>query len=344
MCGDVDETPPAATGAGTEPEVLRQRLAFAAGFLRRAATRVRWTGYRQAEEDCFRLAAALRRRVGDETLSHAEFRAVPRGGLVVLGMLSYALDLRREQLEPSGDAAAPLVLVDDCALSGLRLRATMARLPARREVVVAHLYSHPDLRRAVEEREPRVSACVAAGDLADRSRDLHRGDEEHATWREQWLRRLGDDRYWLGLPELVAFAWSEPDRPFWNAATGRVEDGWRFVPPHRCLKNRARLAAGLQGFAPAAGAPPWRLPEDVVWGEFDGVLWLGRGPTDEVFSLAGTAAVAWKALAAGGSAGTAAAVLARSFAVEEDAARADVESLAGELVAAGLLERGDGPG
>ncbi len=322
-----------------------ERLVQVAGFLRRAGGRLRFVDWRRAEEDCFRLAAELRRRVGDEVLARAAFRAIPRGGLVVLGMLAYALDLRREQLAPAGGGAAPLVLVDDCALSGLRLRQEMAHLPAERDVVVAHLYSHPELRRAVEEGEPRVSACVAAHDLADRSRQLHPDEAEHAAWQRRWLGRLGDDRYWLGLPELVAFAWSEPDRPFWNEARERFEHGWRFVPPHRCLKNRGRLAAGLAGFAPAAaGEPRWRLPEDVLWGEFDGVLWLCRGGTEEVFSLAGTAALAWKALAAGGGAATAAAVLAGRFSVDEDAARADVEHLAAELVAAGLLERGDGPG
>jgi hypothetical protein len=337
---------PHTTGAtGPADDAVAERLAQVAGFLRRAGGRLRWVDWRQAEEDCFKLAAELRRRVGDEVLSRAGFRAIPRGGLLVLGMLAYALDLRREQLGPDGDCAAPLVLVDDCALSGLRLRQEMARLPAEREVVVAHLYSHPELRRAVEESEPRVSACVAAHDLADRLRRLHPDAAERAEWQRRWLRRLGDDRYWLGLPELVAFVWSEPDRPFWNEARERFEHGWRFVPPHRCLKNRGRLVAELPGFKPAAaGEPRWRLPDGVLWGEFDGILWLCRGGDEEVFSLAGTAALAWKVLTAGGGAATAAQVLAGRFAVDEAAAGADVDRLVAELLAAGLLEQGDDPG
>lgn len=333
------------TGAAGETrnsgEPALQRLAWVAGFLHRAGARLRHVDYRQAEEGCFRLATELRRAVGEDTLSRAVFQAVPRGGLVVLGLLSYALGLRREQLDGRADAAAPLVLVDDCALSGLRLRQELARLAPEREVVVAHLYSAPELRRAVAEREPRVTACVAAHDLADRSRDVYPDDAEHAAWQSEWLRRLGDDRYWLGLPELVSFAWSEPDRPFWNAATGRIEDGWRFVAPHRCLGNRARLAQGLAD-PPAAGEdePAWRLAESVVWGEFDGVLWLCDAGTDTIFSLAGTAVPAWKALVTFGST-AAAAVLVRDFAVEVDRAREDVDALAAELSMAGLLEPGD---
>ena len=67
-----------------------------------------------------------------------------------------------------------------------------------------------------------------------------------------------------------------------------------------------------------------------------------RGTDDEVLSLAGTAAVAWKALVSGGDAGDAAAALAADFQVDPAVARADAESLAAALVEAGLLERADG--
>ena len=318
-----------------------QRLGQVAAFLKRAGIRVRFVDYRRAEDDCLRLAGELRREIGEDALAEATFRAIPRGGLIVLGMLSYALAPRRDQVDGGGggSSSGPLILVDDCALSGLRLRQELARLgTSRRSVVVAHLYSAPELRQAVMEAEPRVTACIAAGDLADRSREVFADPDEHADWLRRWQDRLGASRYWLGLPELIAFAWGEPDRPFWNAETGRVEDGWRLVAPHRCFKARARLAAGDR---PPSGGP-WRLPDGVAWGEFDGVLWLHRGTDDEVLSLAGTAAVAWKALVSGGDAGDAAAALAADFQVDPAVARADAESLAAALVEAGLLERADG--
>ena len=201
--------------------------------------------------------------------------------------------------------------------------------------MVAHLYSCPELRRAVLEAEPRVDACVAAHDLRDLAVELFPDESERARWRQRWRQRLGDDRYWIGVPELVAFAWSEPDRPFWNDATGRVEDGWRFVPPHRCLKNRLRLSHPR----PPAPAPErWRVPAGVAWGEFDGTVWLHRAAPDELFSLTGTAAVAWKALVAEGGVDAAVAALGEGFDVGPERAGDDVEALASELVAAGLLE------
>ena len=285
-------------------------------------------------------------------LASAGFRPIPRGGWIVLGLLAYHLELPRERLHPAAleGSNGPLVLVDDCALSGLRLRQALAAVPQDRPVIVAHLFSCPELRRAVLAAEPRVVACIAAHDLADQSRALFPDPAEHAAWRRRWSERLDvDRRYWLGLPELVAFPWNEPDRPFWNPATGRVEDGWRFVPPHLCAKNRARLAAGLPEVARRRigeddGSARWWSSDAVAWGEFDDEVWLVNTRAETVFSLRGTASLAWRTVVAGGGEATAAAALAALYDVSQDAARRDVAGLCDELAAAGLLVPAGGSG
>ena len=349
------------TEPGATPTPSRLRVIRLGQGLAAYAAHRRYVSYRQAEDDAARLALRLREALAAAGLAAARFRAVPRGGLIVLAMLAYHLDLPRRQLrggdgdgEGGGDGGGPLVLVDDCALSGLRLRQELARLPPGTEVVVAHLYSPRELREAVLAAEPRVAACVAAQDLADLTAELFPDAAERAAWRRRWRRRLaagdgggGERRYWLGMPELVAFAWSEPDRPFWNDATGEVEDGWRFEPPHRCLKNRARLARGLPAAAPAVAPPQggWHLADGVAWGEFDGVVWLcsggdragDEGDEGKVFSLDGSAALVWKALVAGGGEAAAAVALEIAYEVDAETARRDVAALAGDLAAAGLL-------
>src|SRR5215203_3670477 len=109
---------------------------------------LRYVSYAQAEEDCERLAARLVKRLGREGVRRSCFTGIPRGGFIVLGMLAYALDLERAQLEPPDSPDRPLVVVDDCAFSGVRFGQFLARCESRR-VVFAHLYSHPDLRTEI---------------------------------------------------------------------------------------------------------------------------------------------------------------------------------------------------
>lgn len=333
------------------PAESRQRVIRLGQGLAVYAAHRRYFSWRRAEDAAASLAARVREALSPADLSAARFVGVPRGGLIVAALVAYHLGVPRQRLRDGGEggkeADGPLVLVDDCALSGLRLRQELERLPADARVVVAHLCSPRELRRAVLDAEPRVESCVAAHDLADLSHELFPDPGAREAWRRRWRERLGaDGRYFFGMPELVAFAWNEPDRPFWNQATGAVEDGWRFEPPHRCLGNRARLALGLPAAALVAAAPQGarRLADGVAWGEFDGVVWLcatGRGERSraddgEVFSLGGSAALAFRALVVGGEA-AAAAALAAVYEGDSEAARRDVAALAGELVAAGLL-------
>lgn len=317
------------------PEPDRDRLRQLAGMLRRLHGRVRYVDYRQAEEDCQALAAKLLEVLPRSELRRFTFAPIPRGGFIVLGMLSYALDLDRERLRLDPGSPGPLVVVDDCALTGARLAGFLETV-ASREVVAVHLYSHPDLRRAVLEREPRVTACVAARDLAD----LAPSDpEEHRLWTERWRERLGSGRYWLGQPEPLCFAWNEPDRPFWNSASGRVEDGWRFLPPHLCLKTRAALGGEPPEPAAMTERGTWQAPSHLVHGTFDGLLWLCDTRTDQVFSLTGTGADLWRWLACWGDPATAARRLAESYGTDPETARQDTLAFAAELERAGLLER-----
>ena len=291
------------------PDTSQERLRQLAASLRELRGTLRRVDYRQAEADCELLATALLQEIPRAELDRFRFAAIPRGGLIVLGMLAYALDLNPEHLQPhAGDGA--LVLVDDCALTGARFASHLAKTQAR-EVVFVHLYSHPALRQAIREQEERVRACLAAHDLRD-TRGV--ADPE---WQERWHRRLGGQRYWYGLPELVCFAWNEPDRPFWNAAAERVEDGWKVIPPHLCLKTRIALA----GPCPVPARRTWQSPADVVSGEFDGTLWLCQTTTDRVYSLDGVGA--------------------EIFEVEAVQALQDVETFSAQLAASGLLERVD---
>jgi len=311
-----------------------ERLRLGA-LLLRLGEGLREVSWAEAERDAERLAGELVRQVPD--LDQAELRAIPRGGIFVLGMLAYLLDLPADRLAPAADPGRTLVLVDDCALSGLRVRQALAAAGGRRRVVVAHLYSPPPVRRALAG-EPGVVACVAARDLEDRTAEVLPDAEERRAAEQRWRERLGD-RAWYGLAEPVAFPWNEPDRPFWNALTGRVEDGWRLVPPHRSLKARGRLGGPALLASLAGEGARWRLAEGVAWRDFDGVVWLCRTADRRVFSLTGVSADLWRWLSAGVDESAAAARAAEAYAVDPGVVRRDLAELLSELAGERLMER-----
>lgn len=322
-------------------EAEEARLAALARDLNFACAHLRYVSYAQAEGDCNQLAAKLVERFGRSELSRFCFAAIPRGGAVVLGMLAYVLGLERRQLEPPHPADVPLVVVDDCALSGTRFGRFLLNCE-NHEVIFAHLYSHPDLRAAIEAQEPRVAACLAAGDLRDHGPE-HLG-KDYAAWRKRWRERLEGPRYWIGQADHICFAWNEPDWRFWNPVTQRVEGGWRIVPPELCLKNR-----------PAAGSKPLsvqvqpegngrlRPSEQVLFGESEGQIVIANLDTGQSFGLADVAADMWRAIVKERSLEDAAVSLLRSYDVDEATLRADLRRFADDLLMRGLLEEHDAP-
>lgn len=298
--------------------------------------RLRYVGYAQAEEDCERLAARLVERFGHDELRGFRFVAIPRGGFIVLGMLAYVLGLRRSQLEPPHPADAPLVVVDDCALSGVRFGQFLERFDNPR-VIFAHLYSPPELREAIEAREPRDVTCLGARDLPDRAPE-NLGDE-YPSWRERWVKRMDRRGYWVGQTDQVCFAWNEPDIGIWNPVTEREESGWRFVPPELCLKNR--VAPGTRPIrvqAQLKGKGPLRPSAHVLFGELEEQVVVGDLKTGEGFALSGVGADMWRAIVEYGGSKEVVAALLEDYDVDEATLRADLHGFIEELLSRGLLE------
>jgi hypothetical protein len=305
--------------------------------------RLRYVSYGDAEDAARSLAGQLMDGLGPETLARCRFVGLPRGGLIVMGMLAYLLDLRAEQIGVSdgavsgmSDSAAPLVVVDDCALSGLRFAETLERTGAP-SVVFAHLFSHPNLRQSIRQREQRVAGCYAGQDLLDLADEFL--GEDRAVWEERWHRRSDGRAYWFGLPEHVCFPWNEPDITIWNAETEGEEAPWRVVPPEFCLKNRPVLSSSLRlqeqpvckgPIRPTAGTLFARLDEGIVAADVE---------SGHAFSFPGIAGEIWMALVAGASPESVVDHLATEYDVEPIGLRSDVDSLVQRAVGLGLLER-----
>ena len=299
---------------------------------------LRYVGYRDAEAATERLAERLIERFGRDALRTFRYTAIPRGGLIVLGMLAYALDLTPDQLTEDGPEDATRVVVDDCAISGDRFRRYLDAHPAWRRLVFAPLVAAAELRAALPAMASgRVVACVSADDLVDRAPE--RLGADHAAWLERWRKRAAGDRPWIGQPDPIVFAWNEPDLGFWNPATERREKGWSLVAPEHCLKHRRR---GIGVEAPqvmpeAAGTVG--AADDVLAIEFEGRLHVGAPTWPSPLVLDGVAADLWRALTRTGDAEGAAAAVAAEYAADPATVRADLEPFLGQLLARGALVR-----
>ena len=315
-------------------DASKSRISPLSALLRHARATLRYVDYKQAEYDCEQLAANILQIYSEQELRAFSFIAIPRGGFIILGMLSYILNLRADQMHIDPATSKPLFIVDDCALTGGRF-SSMLKKTKSPQVVFAHLYSHPELRQTILDREPRVKHCITAHDLVDHAKEQFTSLTKYQSWQKLWRKRLGTERYWYGQSDLICFAWNEPDHPFWNAETEQVEDGWRFVPPHRCLKNKSGL-----GVPPATIHPTeLQLASSVVVGCFDGVLWLVHTESEQVYSLQDPGADMLRAIAVYGDQDMAAKYLLNQYEIDAASLHRDLSTLIADLLAKGLLVR-----
>lgn len=308
------------------------------GFLDRLPSRLRSLEYSDVESLVEELASVLRVKVGEDVLNEARFVGIPRGGLIVLGMLAYVLGLDPTQLSTRSPGSGPVVVVDDCAYSGTGLNAFLEGCAAD-DVVFACLLAPPSLLESLAQTEPRVSACVSAGELAD----LTPTGDEGAAWRSEWAQRLERPRYWLGITEYVCFPWGEPDWSYWDHHSQRVVDGWSVMPPEISLKHRhpapnEPLPVQIQ----RAGRGPLTPGPAVLAATWEGEVRLVNMDTDSHYGLDGVAADMWREVLAHGDVAAASAAIAAEYDADPEEIHGDLTALVGDLLAAGLLHRSDG--
>lgn len=306
---------------GDQLATLREQL---------GTTRIRYVEYVEVEAIASSLAALLREALPDRAAWH--FAPVPRGGLIVLGVLSYLLELDPSHIVSADASVDSLVLVDDCALSGARMGTILAAARAPR-IAIATLFSVPAVRDALLAKEPAVCDFVSAEDLVDTAPE--RQGAGYEKWLERWSERGA--AYWTGHTDHLVFPWSEPDVGLWNDSEDRLEQAWRLVPPDRCLKNRAGQVDlyPMRRFTRSPGSI--RQVEgvvDLVLGERVIVVDL---KDDRTLALAGSAASMWSALMATGDRDLAVRQLATEFDVDPTLLERDLTSFIRQMSDSGLI-------
>jgi hypoxanthine phosphoribosyltransferase len=329
---------PALTALGFFDARTEDRLKRMSAQVQSAIHRLQYVTYADAEDACDRLGQVLREAVGSHLLEQAHAVGVPRGGLIVLGMLSYVLNLRHAQLEGMPPSDRPLLVVDDIALTGNRLHRFLQKHP-NHEVVIATLFSHPELREAMVREEPQVKAFVSAHDLHDYARER----DDYADWKAKWHARPGGKRYWTGQPDHVCFPWSEPDIGVWNPETEAIETAPRIVPPALCLKNRFATRGDLSDSAvqmqPKA-AGPIKPPSTVFFGSVGDSTIVANPEADVCIALQDSGEAIWHSLIRQGSVEAIVQELLGTYDTEQGALTAHVARFIDQLMDNHLLVRG----
>ena len=321
-----------------------ERLAQLAGQLARVNRAARFVDYAEAELLAELLAEKLKAAYGWRELQGFEYRPIPRGGFIVLGMLSYALGLKgTRDVDVATDTTRPLVFVDDCVLSGLRFRQELEKAGSR-PVILATLVAPAALlgRVAVQDRSFEL---FCAAELTDLAPDLY--GKAYPAWRERWESRQGASVLWTGQPEYVCFSWSEPESSFFNQVTQELEAGFRFVPQEKCLRYRhdgtprahvGEIVLHEDGPGPLNAAPDTvalRLDgRRVALADFSGDI---DGKVSACYLLEDSAADMWEYMISHGSIEKAARELASIYDMDPLKIGTDVAALSASLLELGLL-------
>ena len=295
---------------------------------------LRYVGYADLEEDCRLLASRLNERFDRDQLSKYYFTCIPRGGLIVLGVLSYLLGLERWQLEPPPASDATLVVVDDCALTGKRF-AQFLQEHQNNEIIFAPLYSSPELRSAITAQEPRVSACIGVHDLKSSEFLVQ---EDHGAFQEIF-RSPDKSDYWTGLTEYLCFAWNEPNFVFFNQVTQKVEGYWTLFPHEICLKNGPpRIPVTVRPDI----RTEFRVSADVMTLQDDDAVTIDNLVTHDRYMVQGIAAEMWNILIECGTKEALLPKLLNEYDIDQVTLERDISDFIENLLSRGILTVNEG--
>jgi Coenzyme PQQ synthesis protein D (PqqD) len=319
---------------------------------KRVDLKARYVDYIEAEHLTETLASRLKDRYGRQELLSFDYRAIPRGGLIVMGMLSYALGLPAESVFPSVlNTGKPLVFIDDCVLSGMRFQQQLKKFDERK-VAIAALFAPADLCNSTEKGKFPFD-CISAVALEDLGPKLY--GKSYDTWQTQWAELQGNSVLWRGQPEYLCFPWNEPESSFLNTITGEIESGFHFAPKGRCLHHRQGSLLNSADDPPIIqpvqihddGPGPINAASDVVAARIDAnriavadFSGSGSDKTTRCFLLEDSAADMWEQLIKHGTVDKASQILSLLYDTDQSALSCDISHFTDSLINTGLLIHG----
>jgi hypothetical protein len=285
-----------------------------------AVERSRFVGQKELSRLVRHLASSLNIVLG-KRLEEASVVEIPRGGLFVKGYLSYRFPL---PLFSSAATNTPVFLVDDISLSGRRVTEWIDRFPDR-EIIVATLFSPPQVRDAVIARHGERVSWINAEDMKTFGETAPHPDES-------------DPPPWRGITEHICFPWTEPDRGIRLKGTSEFFTGFRLIPPEHCLKNQVQFERNRDRVKIVGNETGWiKTAPGVLWADIDDVVHLADTERGRSQKLEGSAAQFWISAFKFEKKDDAIAHLARLYDIDKSRLEGDFDQFIHELVAEGIV-------
>lgn len=186
--------------------------------------------YSQVETATDLLATKLIDRFGRKELKSFSFFPVPRGGLICLGFLSYCLNLTYKNIvhliEADHKNSKPIVLVDDCSMSGHRLLEFAQRFKGK-NTIGAVLYAPKELQDGFKNNSIKSIDCFV-GEYLQPSNDVDMLPIKGEVLASKMSLK---DRVLAGDFRLPCFPWGEADQTIIDAKMQKPISGWALTRP-----------------------------------------------------------------------------------------------------------------
>ena len=269
------------------------------------------------------LAKIIKQTVPENILKNSQVVAIPRGGLFIQAMLSYFLPLEHHQLQYTENDVdtSPLIIVDDCAISGLRLAQQLKKFP-NREIYFFTIASPRELRDSVNSKESRILDFKSVLDVKSYSTlDLN-----HAS-----------QCYWRGQCDTIIFPWSETQRSYrFNGQLSNVPL-WKVAPNKLCLSAREKKQRIRTTEIKENPSSVMSTPDDVLYHTDQGLTRILNVSTMKHYSLDSIGSTIWQSLLKNADLDNVLAELSSIYGVSKTKLNSDVQLLTQKLFNDGLI-------
>lgn len=269
------------------------------------------------------LAKIIKQTVPENILKNSQVVAIPRGGLFIQAMLSYFLPLKHHQLQYTENDVdtSPLIIVDDCAISGLRLAQQLEKFP-NRDIYFFTIASPEKLRDSVKLKEARVLDFKSVVNI-----------KSYSTLKAQNTQQ----RYWLGQCDAVIFPWSETQRSHFSNGKLSNRPLWKIAPDKLCMSTKAKKQAIKATEVKENQSAVLSTPDNILHFTDQGITKILDASTMKHYSLDAIGSDIWQSLLSNSNLDHALAELSATYKVSKTRLNNDMQLLTQKLIDAGLI-------